>query len=450
MAAKSDKVSPARQAAYHALLRVETEASYTSYLLHSEAVGRLSEPDRRLTTELVMGVLRWQRQLDWMIENYAGRPAGALDRAARIILRMALYQLQFLTRVPAHAAVHEAVELARSVRAHRVSGFINAVLRRSQRDPGLRDRMALIKDPVRRLSVTASHPEWLAARWIERYGAERAQAWMLANNVPPATALHVNRRRATSEAVLRRLAEAGVECRPSEYFPDAWRVAGSPPAVTALAGEGLVHLQDEASRRVPTLLGEIGGQRLLDVCAAPGGKTIVMSQAAGDAGRVLATDLYESRQRLMRARLEALGCANVWAVVADARAGLPVRQLFDAALVDAPCSGLGTLRRNPEIKWRVTEADLVPLSEKQRALLEATAAVVRPGGLLLYSTCSTEPEENEAVVEDFRRAHPEFSAIRPAPAPAAEKFLDPATGYFRTFPTDPGLDGFFAALLRRA
>lgn len=427
------------------MLRVETEESYTSYLLQSEAMERMYQSDRRLTTELVLGVLRWRRRLDWIIENYAGRKIEEIDMEAQILLRMAFYQLKFLTKIPPRALVHEAVEQTKVENLHNLTGFVNAVLRRGLRDPGGDDRIGLIRDPVRRLSVIGSHPEWLVARWIERFGEERTRQITLANNATPITTVHVNTRKTTVEAVQARLKAAKVEAKPSDYFPDALRVSGVATVVNELVAEGLAHLQDEASRMVPELLGDCEGMTLLDLCAAPGGKSIILSRGVGAQGRMVAMDRYETRLQVLRSRVAALGIANVLALVGDATRPLPFQHPVDAILVDAPCSGLGTILRNPEIKWRFDAHDLTRMAERQSALLEQTAPLVKENGRLLYSTCSTEPEENETVVKTFLANHPEFALA--TPASAAEKFYDPKTGYFRTFPIDLSLDGFFAATL---
>ncbi|MBI1745546.1 MAG: 16S rRNA (cytosine(967)-C(5))-methyltransferase RsmB [Acidobacteria bacterium] len=449
MKPQTPTISAARRVAYRFLLRVETENSYTSHLLQSESMEPLRPADRRLATALVMGVLRWKRRLDWVIENYAGRSIDDIDLEAQILLRMAFYQLRFMTKIPAHAVVHEAVEQAKTENRHHLSGFINAVLRRGLSDPGVEQRIALIKAPERRLSIMGSHPEWLMARWIERYGTERALQWAQANNTTPVTALHINRRKTSREAVLERLQAHRLDPKPSQYFSDTLLLDGVAPIIKELCDEGLVHLQDEASRMVATLLGDCTGLTVLDLCAAPGGKSILLSRAVGESGRVIAMDRYSARLQVLQKRRLALGLSNVAPLVADATEPLPIKGLVDVILVDAPCSGLGTLQRNPEIKWKADPADFGQLAAKQSALLGRAAPHVKIEGRLLYSTCSTEPEENEGVVDRFLKDHPEFTRLDPELTPAIEKFFDRRSRAFRTFPGDGRADGFFAVLLKK-
>lgn len=439
--------SPARQAAYAILRRIEERRSFSSYLLASPRLNQLSELDRRLTTELVLGTLRWQKRLDWLIERAARRRLSEIDGRVLTVLRLAVYQLRFLAKIPAHAAINEAVELAKERGLAKAAGFVNAVLRRLAREPGLEREIAAIPDRAERLAVLTSHPEWLMARWLARYGEERARRAALANNHPAPVAVRTNLDKTTTKDLKEQLEALGATARESRYLPDCLLLDSLPDP--SLEEQGYFHIQDEASQMVPFLFGELRGKRVADLCAAPGGKTIILSQLVGPDGRVVALDLHRQRQLLVKRRLQKLAPrpagATVLLIIADAEKTLPLRVAFDAVLVDAPCSGLGTLRRNPEIKWRVKEQDLAALRSRQLAILRRAAEAVVEGGRLLYSTCSTEPEENHEVACAFLEEHGNFKLIRPALLPGWERFID-GENFFSTFPSDPELDGFFAAL----
>jgi 16S rRNA (cytosine967-C5)-methyltransferase len=442
-------VSAARRTAYAILHRIATENSFSSYLLSSERMNDLIPADRALTTELVLGALRWQKRLDWMIENYSGRKIDQIDLEARIILRMAFYQVRFLTKIPAHAAVNEAVNLAKQEKLFKVAGFINAVLRKGAGAGNEEKRIAQIKDPIRRLSIRTSHPEWLIRRWVERLGEDITRAAAAANNNPPRIAIRANRNKTTVEELKQRLKEEGLDVQESKYLPDALILASAAVSNSKLYQEGHFYFQDEASQMIPFLLGVCEGWRIADLCAAPGGKTAILSQRVGPSGRVLAFDVHWLRQSLLKYRMKELDCRNVAVAVADATRELPLARAVDAVLLDAPCSGLGTLRRNPEIRWKITEADLTALSAKQSEILVRAGHAVKANGLLLYSTCSTEPEENERVIEKFLAENSNFTLVLPDVPEPWRAFLNPQTKYFQTFPHDPNVDSFFAALLRK-
>ncbi|HEX8180164.1 MAG TPA: 16S rRNA (cytosine(967)-C(5))-methyltransferase RsmB [Pyrinomonadaceae bacterium] len=441
-------VTPARWLAYNVLGRVETEGAFASVLLAS-ATEALRVEDRALCYELVLGVLRWQLWLDTLMAHYAGRAVAEIDAPVRRALRLGLYQLRFLSRVPASAAVNESVNLAHAARLGGAAGFINAVLRRATREPE-RDPATGVREELERLAISTSHPAWLLARWIETFGVAEATALARANNQAPPVAFRINEWRAERADVQARLAAAGVEMQPSEIAPGAWRVAAGTggAALRALARAGLIYTQDEASQLVAHVLGAEGGERVLDVCAAPGSKATHVAGLAEDRALVVAGDIYEHRLRVV---VEAAGrqqLTSIHAVAFDAEQTLPFAdRSFARVLVDAPCTGTGTLRHNPEIRWRLTPADIVDLAARQRRILTNAARVVRPGGRLVYSTCSVEPAENEAVFNDFLAAQPDFVAAQ-LTAPAHLLTTD---GAVRTWPHRGGADGFFmAACVRRS
>jgi 16S rRNA (cytosine967-C5)-methyltransferase len=442
------RVSDARRAAAEVLRRVEEDGAFAAVLLAS--VGEaLRADDRALCYELVLGVLRRQLWLDKLIEHYAGRDAATLDAPVRRALRLGLYQLRFLTRIPASAAVNESVNLAHEARLRSAGNFINAVLRRATREPDY-DPAADAPNELERLAVATSHPTWLVERWVKLFGAVEAESFARANNRTPPVAFRVNPSRASVDEVIARLHAAGVEVRSSGVAAGAWRVesggAAASSQLRALAAEGAIYTQDEASQLVAQVVGARGGERVLDVCAAPGSKTTqIAAQLPG--AFVVAGDLYGHRLRVVRESAARQGLENILTVAYDAEESpLPFAPgAFRRVLVDAPCTGTGTLRHNPEIRWRITPADVVELAARQRRILDRAAHAVGRGGRLVYSTCSVEPEENEAVVAAFLATHPAFELTRPD---VPERLLT-ETGAARTWPQRDDTDGFFVAAFEK-
>ncbi|HEX8474000.1 MAG TPA: 16S rRNA (cytosine(967)-C(5))-methyltransferase RsmB [Pyrinomonadaceae bacterium] len=441
------KASPARRAAFEILRRVEDEEAFAAPLLASVA-EELRADDRALCYELVLGCLRRQLWLDRLMEHLAGRAAAEIDAPARRALRLGLYQLRFLSRVPASAAVNESVNLVHEARLRSAAGFVNAVLRRSTREPEW-NPAANISDEVERVAVETSHPSWLVGRWMRAFGAEAASAFARANNETPPVGFRVNRLRATGDEVLARLGAAGVVAEASRIAPDGWRVRGGSGGalLRELASEGVIYMQDEASQLVAHVLGAGAGERVLDACAAPGSKTTHIALLGGDGVRVVAGDRWAHRLRLVNETAARLGLQNIRTVVLDAEEALPFAdESFDRALVDAPCTGTGTLRHNPEIRWRITPTDITELAAKQQRILSRVARTVRPGGRLVYSTCSVELEENEEVINAFLAAHKDFRQV--AAKPAADNLVS-GSGAARTWPQTDGVDGFFVVAFER-
>ena len=438
-------VSPARRAASEILRRVEEEGAFASVLL---AAGdeQMRPEDRALCYELVLGVLRWQLWLDHLIEHYsAGRSAQQLDAPVRRALRLGLYQLRFLSRVPPSAVVNESVNLIHAARLRSAAGFVNAVLRRATREPEY-DPAANIADPVRRLAIAASHPEWLIERWAGHFGFTEAETFARANNEAPPVAFRVAANDADSRDVLDELRAAGGTLTASRVAPGAWRIEGAGSLLRRLAREGRIYLQDEASQLVAHVLEAHSGERVLDVCAAPGSKTTHIAALTPDAALIVAGDLYEHRLRTAVEAGARQKTDAIRAVVYDAASALPfAAQWFDRVLVDAPCTGTGTLRRNPEIRWRISPSDIEELARRQRRILACAAPTVRPGGRLVYSTCSVEPEENEAVVENFLK---ENAAFVPTQTVALTP-LQTTSGRMRIWPHKEGADGFFITVMMR-
>jgi len=441
--AKSNSVSPARLAAFEILRRV-AEGAYASVLLASRA-ERLEPADRALCHELVMGVLRWQLWLDRLIEHYASRKVASLDEKVRIALRIGLYQLRFLSRVPASAAVNESVNLIHYARLRSAAGFVNAVLRRAVREPEL-DPTSEIPDSLERLSVATSHPAWLLERWTNTFGADETEAFARANNEPAPIAFRVVHNRAEEAEVFDRLRAADAELVTSKVAAGAWRISGAASLLGELVAAGKVYVQDEASQLVALLLDVKPGHRVLDLCAAPGSKTTQIADLASDSAVILATDLHEHRLRsiVATANLQRLG--SIQCLTLDGLRALPFPdETFDRLLVDAPCSGTGTLRRNPEIRWRISPADIEDLAKRQKQLLQIAARVVKPGGRMVYSTCSVERDENEDVVQAFLENNESFSQVELA----LDATLQTSLGTVRTWPQREGADGFFVCVFER-
>jgi 16S rRNA (cytosine967-C5)-methyltransferase len=435
--------------AIHVLERVARDGAFADLALEAALIRRpLEARDAALATELVYGTLRWQRYLDWVLAPHSRRPLEALEPRVLALLRLTAYQIAFLERVPAFAAIHDAVTLAGGKPG--VSGFVNAVLRSFARR-GTREREpSLPVDPIEALATRCSFPTWLAARWVERFGADEARALMLALNDRPPLAVRANTLRLSREALAGRLArEEGRAPRPSPYAPEGLLVdhGGGPPAAWRAFRDGDCAVQDEASMLVTLLTGAQPGQIVADVCAAPGAKTTHLAQLMANRGRVLAFDRDPGRLGLVRDAAARLGVAIVETREGTVESLAPGHAgTCDVVLVDAPCSNLGVLRRHPEVKWRRRPADLVESAAGQRAILSAAARMVKPGGRLVYATCSLEPEENDAVVGALLAARADFAPEPPASFPLE---LD-ARGVLRCLPHRHGTDGFTAIRLGRA
>jgi len=424
--------SPARRAALAVLGRVERGRSLAAVLDAAEA--RLADPrDRALLHELVLGCLRRRGWLDHVLERLSRRPFESLGPAVRGALRLGAYQLLFL-RVPERAAVAESVDLAAEREPH-ARGFVNAILRRLQRE-GAPPEPDVEADPLAWLTTAGSLPAWLAERWLARLGPSTAVARARAALLAAPTFVRLNPR--APEAALR-LREAGVELAPAAV-PGAWVATG--PVLAPFAERGELYVQDEGSQLVAQLVA--GPGLLLDACAAPGGKSLLLADAKGGEGRVVATEASRERLALMRRLASRWGAPRLGIVGADALRP-PFATAFDAVLLDAPCSGLGTLSRNPDIRWRATPADLDRHRARQRALLASLSALVRPGGRLVYATCSLEPEETDDVVGPFLAERADF-ALDELPE-CARPFAE--AGRVVLEPARRAGDGFFAARLRR-
>lgn len=439
----------ARGVALEILVRVEGEGAYPDRLLdHVPDRRHLAARDRALATELTLGTLRWQRLLDWHLARISHRPLEMLDVWVRVLLRLSAYQLAFLDRVPAWAVVSEAVELAKRRRPRGAADLVNGVLRALAARPRPWPEPAA-DDPTEALAIRTSQPTWLLRRWIDRYGEVEGETLARAMNERPPLTVRINTLKATAAQVTLALARAGTTATPCRAAPDGLVLegAGDPRALAPLR-TGWCTVQDEAAIMVGHLVAPEPGETVADVCAAPGTKTTHLAQLMENRGHLLAADPHAGRLGLLAA-----ACARLGATIVETRQmrvddlARDTGPVCDRVLVDAPCSNLGVLRRNPDGKWRRREADLGPLAAGQLAILEAAAGLVRPGGVLVYATCSLEPEENQEQVSAFLDRHPNFLRRPPADWHAPE--LIDEVGNLVVLPHRLGFDGSFAARLER-
>ena len=442
-------ISPARIAAFDILLRVDQQDAFASELLHSSRYQGLSSADHRLATELTMGVLRWRSLLDQAIRENSSLQLDKLDPPVLTSLRLAVYQLRFLDRVPQPAAIFESVELVKRARKRSAAAFANALLRRlagsSSQAPSA---VAFEKsDTVCQLARLAAHPEWLVARWVGNFGWDAAKKICAYDQRVPGVSLAMR-----EPAQGHRFQRPGITLGPGFLVTKSRRVIAGDLTKLRRAEQPPIFIQDEGSQLVALLVGQ--GSQILDCCAAPGGKARLVADRNPRA-LVVATELHPHRARLLRKLVPA---PNLRVIVADARA-LPTQPGFDRVLADVACSGTGTVARNPEIKWRLRAEDLAGFQRRQLEILRSVLPQVRPGGRLVYSTCSLEKEENEQVVEAALEGERSFRVLDcrelldqlHAEGELMEKNLDSLLHgpYLQTIPGIHACDGFFAAILER-
>lgn len=449
----------ARETALDILMRIEQGGAYSNLELNRTLkTAGLAKADAGLVTELVYGTIQRRLTLDYWLAKFVARGLDKLQPWVLQLLRMSLYQLLYLDRIPPHAVVSEAVAIARRRGHPGVAGLVNGVLRSLANCRGeltLPDEA----DPAVRLALNHSFPEWLAARWIETYGEATAEAVMAALNERPKTSIRVNRLRTGRRAVLERLAASGYDAEPSPLSPAGIVVRrGGNLADTEGYRSGEWTVQDEAAMLCAEAAAPDPGMTVLDCCAAPGGKSTHLAELMGDVGTVWANDIHPHKERLIVDQAARLGLSAVRTSVCDA-AELPRRHepaSMDVVLLDAPCSGLGVIRRKPEIRWTRSPSDIDELAAIQQRLLAAAAELVKPGGLLVYSTCTLEPRENEERIARFLAQRGDFApdcdwpehvltALRDAGIPAPS----PANGAVTLLPHYAGTDGFFIARLRK-
>lgn len=449
-APRSDSSNP-RLSASRVLLRIHKEGSFADQLMDRElANGQLSGPDRGLFAELVFGVLRRQGTLDHILTGLLTQPLAKLEPQALILLRLGLYQLVYLDRIPESAAVNESVNLSKQL-IPRASGLINAVLRNYLRHKDTITYPDPVTAPAASIAARHSHPAWLVKLWFSQLGEEETELLAEASSLQPPLTLRVNTLRISRDEFLQRLLDNGIHAMACRFSTYGIQVEGR-HAIAGLPGyrEGLFFVQDEASQMAAVLLDPQPGERILDTCAAPGGKATHLAQLMQNQGEVLAMDLSKSKLKLIQENAQRLGITIINTRSADLlNSGVFPKNAFEKVLLDAPCSGLGVIRRNPEAKWRLAKEDITRLAAAQKNMLKTAFLTLKPGGTILYSTCSTSTEENETVINDFLSRHDNcvlenLNELFPA---YCELFTK--DGMFRAWPHRHGMDGFFAARLRK-
>jgi len=404
--------------------------------------------DGRLLTHLVYGVLRMQGRLDRILAAFYRGNYDGMEEDIRNILRVGLYQLLFSDRLPAFAVVDEAVKTAKR-KSPAAGGLVNAVLRSYLRNPGGASYPCRESHPDEYLAAFHSHPLWLVKRWRDAFGTTETEALCRADNDVPPVTLRANTLKISRDDLAQTLARADFPSEPGRYSPDGLILSDPPRPVqkTTFFSEGLFRLQDEAAQLAGYLVGPQAGESILDACAGSGGKTAHLAALMENRGRIVAMDRDKTKIARLRRDMLRLGVSIVETVEADLNGPLSAawREKFDCVLVDAPCSGTGTLRRNPEIRWRLSASEPERLAEIQLAILHNAAAAVRKGGRLVYCTCSLLACENDGVIRRFLKDHPQFSVA--PPSASVPEGLQDSRGFFRTYPHRHGLDGFFGSVL---
>lgn len=441
----------ARETALRVIHAVSENGGYANILLAEELKkGDLSELDRRFATELVYGVVKAGETLDWIMGRYVNRPVKKMEPWARCILRLGLYQLFYLTKIPQSAAVNESVNLARryGARSQNSAGFINAVLRRAAREPEAAEFPRGPGKATEYLSLKEMHPRWLVKRWIRERGFEAAQQICRFDNEPAVLSVRTNTLKMAREELMTRLRTEGCTVEKSLLVPEGIKITahGAMKDIASLK-EGLWQVQDESSMLVAHVVDPQPGEFVLDVCSAPGGKTTHLSQLMENRGRILAGDLYPARLEKVAENARRLGINIIETAAGDARCiGQRFVRQADRVLVDAPCSGLGVLRRRPDARWRVGLEEMKKLPPLQLEILESAAQCVKQGGVLVYSTCTMESAENAGVIEKFLADHRDFSLVETGRyLPEAKR----SGNMVQLLPHIDGTDGFFIARMER-
>jgi len=449
-------MTTARAAALRILLDWQRSGQYPDQLLRGlmEQQPDMKASDRALLYQLVYGVLRWQGKLDWVLQQFSRRPLKKLSSKTLAILRLGAFQLLFLSRIPVSAAVNEAVKLAKSGRTPWAADFINAVLRTLDRE---KDKISFPSSdvPLDYLTIQTSHPSWLIKQWLTIWGFEKTEAFCQTNNRIPPQTLRVNTLKIDRQGLLERFAGKADQTRPTPFSPvGIWvEEPAQPPGQGELYGQGFYQIQDEASQLIAYLLDPKPGERVLDLCAGAGGKATHLGQLMDNQGTILAVDLHPKKIDELLENSRRLGISIIRGMAGDASKSslFPSEtEPFDRILIDAPCSGWGVIKRNPDLKWRLKSEDGPRLARMQNKFLQNAAGWLKSGGVLVYCTCTLNREENQDVIGSFLKAHSEFVLEKASdflPEPARQ--LVDAEGFYQTWPPDHGMDGFFAARLRK-
>lgn len=417
-------------------------------------VHPMTQRDRALFTALVFGVIRWRTRLDWIIGHHSRVPLKKIRPEVQNILRLGLFQIFFLDRIPDSAAVHTAVDMTKKVAPVWTVRFVNGLLRNAVRNRDALEFPLPENDPVAALAVTRSFPEWLVRRWLDRFGFEETRDLCDAiNNIPPLT-IRTNRLKIDREKLAMIMATEAGTVTPTDCAPDGLRLSGLNTPIDRMKPftDGLFQVQDEAAQLISLLLQPGPGDAVLDACAGFGGKTAHMAQLMENSGKILAIDHDLKKLAHLEEDMKRLKIHNVTTRVCDLEdpAAMTELEAFDRILMDAPCSGLGVIQRNPDIKWDESRQNLQRFAARQAALLHHVSQYLKPCGRIVYSVCSMEPEENEAVVSEFLNRHPDFRMVTDLPhLPDPARPLVDERGFFRTFPHRHAMDGFFAACMEK-
>lgn len=439
----------AREAAVRVLFEVKEKGAYANVALAQELRrAGLGDVDRRFCTELVYGTVKAGDTVDWILRKYLNRPMGKLPPMVRAILRLGIYQLFYLDRVPPSAACNESVELTKKYGHAGTVKFVNAVLRTAVREPERAKFPEGKGHGTEHLALAACHPYWLVKRWVKAFGYEEAARLCAFDNEEAVLSLRVNTWKSTREKVLEMLAASGAEGTVSAWAPEGilCRSHGALDELELLQ-QGLCQVQDESSMLVAHVVGAKPGEFVLDCCAAPGGKTTHLAALMENRGHIVAGDIYEHKLNRIRENAERMGISIIEPMLMDAReAGTKFFGRADRVLVDAPCSGLGVLRRKPDARWNKSEQDLKDLPRLQMEILRSAAKAVKAGGVLVYSTCTIERGENQEVVEQFLQEHADFSLERTGAFLPLKKREE---AMVQLYPQRDGTDGFFIARMKR-
>jgi 16S rRNA (cytosine967-C5)-methyltransferase len=447
---KTKTMKNVRETALELLETIEKNQSYSNLILHHAIEkNKVPKKDVGLLTELVYGTLQRKMTLDFYLNPFLQK-SKKLDKWVPYLLRLTLYQMEFLDKIPDHAAINEAVEIAKK-RGHKgVAGFVNGVLRNIQRE-GL-PSVSNIQDPIERVSVATSHPYWLVERWSKQFGLDKTKEMCELNLLAPTQTARVNQSLITRDEALSLLREEGYSVEPSAIIPESIHCLQGNIAASNTYKEGFLTIQDESSMLVAYALGVTQNEKILDACAAPGGKSTHIAEKLKGTGMVYSLDLHEHKVKLIKENADRLRLENIEAQALDSRkvAEHFVNQQFDRILLDAPCSGLGVMRRKPDMKYTKKEEDLSRLQTIQLDLLKAVSPLLKKDGILVYSTCTVDQEENEAVVRTFLETNPEFEGDLGWKERMPEAIQPLIQSYdLQVFPQDFGSDGFYIAVLRK-
>lgn len=446
-----------RELALEALNRIDQQQAYSNLLLNQLLLRNpLSDVDARLLTEIVYGTVQRRNTIDYYLAQFVTRGLARLKPWVLNLLRLSFYQIYYLDRIPAHAIVNEAVMIARRKGKGNkgITGLINGVLRTIIRS---KDQLVLPSDLqiVERIALTHSYPEWLITRWLAQFGEPLTEDICAANNKPPHISARVNLMKMSREHCVQQLHAQQIDAVPSPLAPSGVIIKDAEhAAIRTLFDEGILSIQDESSMVVAHIVDPQPGMKVLDCCAAPGGKTVHMAEMMNDTGEVWANDIHTHKQNLIEQQAERLGLNSIRTTLGDAMhidRALEGQQ-FDRILVDAPCSGLGVIRRKPDLKWQKQQEEIAQLPVIQLGILTAAARLLQHDGVLVYSTCTLLPEENEQVVTAFLAQHPEFMLADDDlthQLPDQLERIQLQTGMFRILPHQYHSDGFFMARLKR-